>query len=65
MDDHKLVMISFFLRFLKHEKNAIFMKICLENTLRFERIHENKILFLFFFKLILKIFLKIFWSFFF
>jgi hypothetical protein len=33
MDDHKLVMISIFLDFLKREKDAIFLKTCLENSL--------------------------------
>jgi len=43
-------MISIFLGFLKHEKDLIFIKIYLENTLRFECMHENKILFFIFLK---------------
>ena len=38
-------MISIFLGFLKHEKDLIFIKICLENTLRFERMKQDIIFF--------------------
>jgi hypothetical protein len=46
MDNHKLVIISIFFCFLKHEKDAIFMKICLENFLGFGRMHGNKKIFI-------------------
>ena len=44
---NKLVTISIFFAFLKHEKDAIllFLKICLENFLGSARIHENNIFF--------------------
>jgi hypothetical protein len=49
MDNHKLVMVFIFcFCFLIHEKDVIFMKICLKNFLGFDRMHENKIFFIFF-----------------
>jgi len=49
MGNHKLVTVSVFF-LLKHKKDAIFcffMKIYLENFLGSDRMHENKIYFLF------------------
>jgi hypothetical protein len=59
MDDHKLVMNSIFFYFQNMRKMQFFNKNMLGKFLEFDRMHENKIFFVFFCFLKKKINLKV------